>query len=245
MTGAEFGLARLARIGPYFALLDGGSAGDDVGFEPVTGLIADTTQGAARLRERIDDVSARLGTTQRWIGASILFQGWAARLTSIYSGSAVLRGPVPDLAAARLHYRVPPAGPVDLLAAPLVATDLGTGWLMLAGHLDLLAAAIRRQVRIGRHLLRGNLASALAGSLAALDRAGHGPLDELISHAWAQPAELRRYGQWRVAAGGPRYARTTCCGYTRLAGGRRCGDCSLSWRQASSQGLEGRGQTGR
>jgi hypothetical protein len=229
VTQAQFRLAELARIGPYFALQDG----SDAGFEPVTSLIADTAQAAARLGERIDDVSARLGTAQRWIGASILFQGWAARLTSIYAGSAVLAGAVPDLSAARLRYRAPPGGPVDLLATPLVATDLGAGWQLLAGeHLEPLTRAIRRQVRIGQHLLRGNLASALAGSLMMLARQDHGPLDELIGLAWAQPAELDRYGQWRLTPAGPRYARTTCCGYTQLADGGRCGDCSLSWRRA-------------
>jgi hypothetical protein len=246
VTTAQLPLAELARIGPYFALRDGGCAGDHAGFEPVTGLIAGTPQAAARLGQRIDDVSARLSATQQWIGASILFQGWAARLTSIYAGSTVLAGPVPDLSAARLYYRAPLAGPVDLLAAPLVAADPGTGWQLLTGHLDLLAAAIRRQVRIGRHLLRGNLASALAGSLMVLGRTGHGPLDKLISHTWAQPAELRRYGQWRATPEGPRYARTTCCGYTRLAGGRRCGDCALSWRQAPPvRDLSERRQPGR
>jgi hypothetical protein len=232
----EFRLAELAQISPYFALRDGGRAGDDTGFEPVTSLIADTPQARARLGQRIDHVTARLGTTQRWIGASILFQGWAARLTSIYAGSAALASPVPDLAAARLCYRAPPSGPVDLLARPLVATDLAAGWQLLSGHLDLLAEAIRRQVRIGRHLLRGNLASALAGSLTTLDRTGHGPLDTLTGQAWAQPAELNRYGRWRVTPQGPRYARTTCCGYTRLAGERRCGDCSLGWRRPRPPG---------
>jgi hypothetical protein len=232
VTGAQFPLAELAGISPYFALREGGTAG----FEPVASLVADTDEAASRLGERIDDVAARLGTTQRWIGASILYEGWASRLTSIYAGCVILAGPVPDLAVARMYYRAPPAGPVDLLASPLVATDPGPGWLALTEHLGLLAAAIRRQVRIGRHLLRGNLASALAGSLATLDRKGHGPLDELIGCAWAQPAELSRYGQWRTTPDGPRYARTTCCGFTRLEGRGRCGDCSLSWRQARPEG---------
>ena len=96
MTEAQFRLAELARIGPYFALLDG----SDAGFEPVTALIAETGQGAARLGERIDDASARLGTAQPWIAASMLYQGWAARLTSIYAGSAALDGAIPDLSAA-------------------------------------------------------------------------------------------------------------------------------------------------
>jgi hypothetical protein len=229
VTGAQFRLAELAQIGPYFALHDD----SDAGFEPVTSLTDDAPRAAARLGERIDDVSARLGTAQRWIGASILFQGWAARLTSIYAGSVILTGAVPDLSAARLRYRAPTAGPVDLLAIPLVATDPGPGWQLLTGeHLDPLARAIRRQVRIGQHLLRGNLASALAGSLMVLARQGHGPLDRLIGLAWAQPAELGRYGHWRVTPDGPRYARTTCCGYMQLAGRRRCGDCALSWRRA-------------
>jgi iron complex transport system ATP-binding protein len=235
VTAAQIPLAELARISPYFALQDRGCAAGEAGFEPVASLIADTPQAAMRLGGRIDDVAARLGTTQRWIGASILFQGWAARLTSIYAGSALLAGLVPDLSVARLYYRAPPSGPVDLLAVPLVATDLGAGWQALSGHLDLFAAAIRRQVRIGQHLLLGNLASALAGSLATLDRGGHAPLGTLIGYGWAQPAGLRRYGQWRLLPGGPRYARTTCCGYTRLPGGGRCGDCSLNWRQASGE----------
>jgi hypothetical protein len=229
VTEVQLPLAQLARIGPYFALQDGSGAG----FEPVVSLIGDTAQAAARLGERIDDVAARLGTVQRWIGASILFQGWAARLTSIYAGSAVLAGAVPDLSAARLRFRAPPSGPVDLLATPLLATDPGTGWRLLAGqHLDPLARAIRRQVRIGRYLLRGNLASALAGSLMVLAGQGHGPLDELTGRAWAQPAELRRCGWWRDTPDGLRYARTTCCGFTQLEGGGRCGDCPLSWRRA-------------
>jgi len=230
MTEPELPLVELARIGPYFALQDGSA---DAGFEPVGALIADTQEAAARLGGRIDDVSARLGTAQRWIGASILFQGWAARLTSVYAGSAVLAGVVPDLSAARLRYRAPPSGPVDLVAAPLVVTDLDSGWRLLLGeHLDPLIRAIRRQVRVGQHLLRGNLASALAGSLMVLSRQGHGPLDELTGLAWAQPAELRRYGTWRATPDGLRYARTTCCGFMQLEGGRRCGDCALSWRRA-------------
>lgn len=229
MTEGQFPLAELARIGPYFALRESG----DAGFEPVGDLIAGTAPAASVLSDRIDEVSARLGTEQRWIGASILYQGWAARLTSIYAGSALLTGTVPNLSAARLRYRAPAPGPVDLLATQLVATDPAEGWQLLAReHLDPLARAIRHQVRIGQHLLRGNVASALAGSLVVLAMQGLRPLDELIGLAWAQPAELRRYGRWRATPGGRRYARTTCCGLTQLSGGRRCGDCSLAWRRA-------------
>jgi len=236
VTSARIPLAQLAQFGSYLALRDGGTDGD-AGFEPVADLLDDTEEGEVRLRARIDDVAARLGTTQRWIGASIMFQGWAARLTSIYTGSVVVAGAVPDLSAARLRYRTTPDGPVDLLAAPLTVTDPGSRWRLLAGeHIDPLANAIRRQVRIGRHLLLGNLASALAGSLMMLAQAGHSRLDELTAAAWAQPAELRRYGQWLTTRDGPHYARTTCCGYMQLRGGRRCADCALSWRRAAATG---------
>jgi hypothetical protein len=222
-----FRLAELAALGPYFALQ--GDDGCRAGWRPVTGVIAD----GAELAQIVDDIAARLGAAPRWIAASVFYQGWAARLTSIYAGSIVLGGAVPDLAATSLRYLQPPSGPVELLAAPLTAVDAGAGWRRLLGdHLDPLADAVRRQVRIGRHLLLGNLASALAGSAVMLAHAGHGQVEDLISQAWAQPAELARYGHWHPATGGPRYVRTTCCGYDQLSPASRCGDCSLSRRRS-------------
>jgi hypothetical protein len=209
-------VGELGDINPYFALREGPPEAD-AGWRPVT---------AAAVGRLIDQ--SPIG--ERWIAASLLYQGWAARLTAIYAGSVVLAGQVPDLRMSRMYYRDPRPGPVDLLAWPLDAVDAGDGWHSLyAGHLEPLAVAIRQQVRIGRHLLLGNVASALAGSLAALDRAGRARLDALITEEWARPAELAGCGRWVATPGGPRYARRTCCGYTQLPGGGRCGDCSLSW----------------
>jgi iron complex transport system ATP-binding protein len=216
-----FRLAGLAALGPYFALQTTGAAasGD---WQPVTALVTD----AGRLAELIDRVAVRLGGA-RWIAASVFYQGWAARLTSIYAGSIVLGSPVPDLGLNRLQVRVPVSGPAELLATPLIAVSVEAGWRRLTDdHLTMLAAAIRGQVRIGAQLLRGNLAAALAGSLGAL--AGQAPLADLLRHEWAQPAGLARYGRWFDTAQGPRYVRTTCCGFDRVPGGGRCGDCSLA-----------------
>lgn len=208
-------VGELASIGPYFALTQG-PPDPGAGWQPVAG---------ADIGQLID--RSPVGTA--WIAASLLYQGWAARLTSIYAGSVVLAGQVPDLSMSRMYFRVPQPGPVELLAWPLVSLDPGQGWRRLvAGLLEPLAAAIRAQVRIGAHLLLGNLASALAGSLAALDRAGYARLSELIVQDWAVPAELAGCGGWVDTAGGPRYARRTCCGYVQLPGGGRCGDCSLN-----------------
>ena len=208
-------VGELAVIGPYFALGEG-PPDPAAGWQPVT---------AAAVGELID----RSPVAERWIAASLLYQGWAARLTSVYAGSAVLAGQVPDLSLTRMHYRMPQPGPVELLAWPLAAISAADGWQRLyAGHLEPLAAAVRQRVRIGRHLLLGNVGSALAGSLTALDRAGYARLDTLIAQDWASPAELAACGQWAAAPGGPRYTRRTCCGYVRLPGGGRCGDCSLN-----------------
>lgn len=221
----ELRLAELAGVGQYF-VLHTGEPDHRAGWRPASAVIGD----AQELAGLIDVVAERLGTTERWIAASVFYQGWAARITSVYAGCAALGGAVPDLSAAALRYRFPASGPVDLLAAPLLAVDAVTGWRrLLQFHLDPLADAVRRQVRIGRHVLRGNLASALAGSLVVLAGTGHGALADLIIQGWAQPAELARCGQWRSTPAGPRYARATCCGYIQLPGGE-CGDCSLRWR---------------
>jgi ferric iron reductase protein FhuF len=209
-------VGELAGIGPYFALC-AGRPDPAVGWEPVTGsAVCGLIDGSP--------------VAPPWIAASLLYQGWAARLTSVYVGSLQLAGQAPDLSMSRLHYRKARESPVELLAWPLTAVDADDGWRrLLDDHLEPLAAAIRRHVRIGRHLLLGNVASAMAGSLAALERAGYAQLDELTTRTWAQPRELARSGRWIATPGGLRYARRTCCGYVQLLGGGRCGDCSLNW----------------
>ena len=121
--------------------------------------------------------------------------------------------------------------------APQKEVSVLAGWRGLHDeHLIPLADAIRRQVRIGRYLLLGNVGSALAGSLAVLADVGTEPLEALLGSDWAQPADLAAGGRWMPTSEGPRYARTTCCGYDQLDRGGRCGDCSLSWIGASWRG---------
>jgi hypothetical protein len=215
----------LAAIGPYFALDVAGA--DNRGWRPAGALIKD----ADHLGQVIDHVASRLGTTQRWIAASVFYQGWAARLTSIYAGSAVACGAVPDLRADLVRYRPRQSGPVDLSVARLHPLSTDSGWRSLHdGHLAPLAAAIRGQVRIGGYLLLGNAASALAGALGVLADKRQESLGALIGQGWAQPADVVPCGSWVPGPDGPRYARATCCGYELLDRGSRCGDCSLTWR---------------
>ncbi len=221
-------LADIGAIGPYFAF---GSAriSADAGWRTVPDLIDDD----GCLGQMIDDVAGALGTTQRWIAASIFYQGWTARLTSIYAASACLCGAVPDLRADLVSWRRRQPGPVELNVAPLRSLTPAAGWRSLRDeHLDPLAGAIRRRVRIGRYLLAGNAASALAGALGTIATQRPYPLDSLLRLHWARPVDLASSGRWLRTPAGPRYARTTCCGYEQLDQGGRCGDCSLNWHGA-------------
>lgn len=221
---------RLRALGPFFTL-HVGDLRREPGWIPVPVLLDDSAPAGERLRALVEEMARRLGTTEHWVAGSILFQSWAAHLTSVHVGSVALGGPVPDLAARHLHVRTGPTGGLELGADPVIVTDVETGWRRLTtAHLDPLAVAVRRQVRIGRRVLAGNVASAMAGSLESLARAGLAPLDRLVEEPWAQPPPTPAYGTWMRGAGEPRYARTTCCGYQRLPGAGRCGDCSLTWR---------------
>jgi hypothetical protein len=218
-------LRELADIGPFFALRTGPTDACS-GWRRASALIRD----AEVLRAAVDAVAARLGSGTRWIAASLFYQAWAAQLTSVYAGSAALCGTVPDLRADRLFYRPGRSGPVELAATPLETVSVKAGWRHLHDdHLVPLADAIRRQVRIGRYLLLGNEASALAGSITVLAVKRGEPARELLGLEWARPAELALAGRWKPAPDGPRFARTTCCGYELLDDGGRCGDCSLNW----------------
>lgn len=226
-----FDVTALAATGPWFAL--------EVGPEPASGhassggwrSAAALVEDREALRAWIDWGAERLGTSDRTVAASVLFQAWAARVTAIHAGGVALAGAGPDLAIAGLSYRYRPEGGAMGLAVERVALlEPAASWRRLVeANLDPLAAAVRSQVRLGRRLLWGNVASGFAGALAALARAGHGPLTRLVACAWARPAELASLGAWHEVPADPglRFRRTTCCLFERLPGAGRCGDCSL------------------
>jgi hypothetical protein len=209
----------LAAIGPFFALAVGTPSGPD--WRPAS---------VRDVRDWIDWGSGRLGSADRVVAASLLYQGWAARLTSIYAGSIARCGRAPDLSAGGLWYRYPPGGgAIDLSVSELSLLSPDAAWrTVVDANLAPLAEAVRREVRVGRRLLWGNVASAMAGSLAALARADVARLDDLIAAPWSSPTELADLGSWtRTAGGALRFRRTTCCLYETLPGAGRCGDCSL------------------
>jgi hypothetical protein len=226
-------LTALAAAGPYFALDVGTAPADGAdGWRPAAALV-----GAPDvLRAWVDWGAERMHTSDRVIVASILYQGWAARVTSIFAGSVILAGVVPDLGAQSLSYRYPPeGGAIGMAVERLTLLPPDQAWhRLVSANLEPLGRALRTEVRIGCRLLWGNVASAFAGSLAALDRAGHGPLARLVAAPWAERPELAGLGDWAAVAGAApgagtalRFRRSTCCLFERLPGAGRCGDCSL------------------
>jgi hypothetical protein len=221
---------QLTQMNPGF-ILPGANQDAGPAWVPVTALLDGTPDAGQLIDQAVGLVARRLQTAESWIAASILFEGWAARLTSVYAGTISLGAAVPDLCASRVLFRVGATGRVQLTVAELAAVDTVTGWHHLYdSHLDPAAQALRQRVRIGRRFLDSGVAAALAGSLTTLARAGHGSLDVLLTQPWAQPAQVRPHGRWTVTADGPRYRRDTCCGYQRVPDGGPCRSCPLSGR---------------
>lgn len=206
-------------LGPFFAL----EPEADEDWTPVQTLLDDPAATDAA----IDRIAVRLDTHNRAVAGSLFVQGWAGRLTSIYAGAVVLESAVPDLAATNLHYRYACDAPVRLAIEDTRALDVEEGWRRVADdHLQPLIEAVHSRCRAGRRQLWGNVASAMAGSLASLARADVAALPDLAASPWSHPGELANLGWWAQSW---QYARRTCCGLVRAPGAMICADCSIVW----------------
>lgn len=213
--------AALAGIGPFFELQV--SDASDPTTVPLRALVEDRIA----LGRLVESVAGRLGTTDPVIAASILQQGWAARVTSILTGSWALGLSAPDLAAANLRCR-PGVAPGQLVLVGDAELDRETSWRRAADdHLALLHRTLRTLCPIGDRLLWGNVAAAWAGSLTVLAAQGRLDVREDDRRMWPIPDDLSELGHWYPARPTPRFRRSTCCLYERLPGAGRCGDCSL------------------
>ncbi|GGW55441.1 (2Fe-2S)-binding protein [Streptomyces griseoloalbus] len=183
------------------------------------------------LTSRVRRVAAALRTPETRVAASVAQQGLAARLWSVALGSAALYGAVPDLAPPLLLWDPEGSAPDDLWLTgvrPLPGDAATIAELVLRGHLEPLAAALRARHRLAPGLLRGNAASALAGAARELDRwgRGHGRTD-VAARAASLTRELLAHpllsGTGTLT--GTAFRRRSCCLYYRVPGGGVCGDC--------------------
>jgi FhuF 2Fe-2S C-terminal domain len=245
---ASDALAAAAGAGPYFALEPWA---DDAGWRPASLLITDPAVLSERVTHARNVLAGRAGIepadVAERVGASIVFLGLAARLVSPSLGAAVLGGVVPDLTLDGLWWRPVDGGPWPLARGPAAGWPLGS--TAAARNLDAaarllsehcvqglvgpVADAFATEFRLSVLVLRGNIASALAGAAGMLaaafpDRAEVAA--QLVARILALEP-LRGTGELvQPDAAQPRrfLVRRSCCLFYRVPGGGTCGDCVLT-----------------
>ncbi|GAA4151273.1 hypothetical protein GCM10022416_48350 [Actinomadura keratinilytica] len=218
-------LADAARLGPYFQIATDPAEEADPTWRPLP------EPDPARLGGLTDAYARRLGTSERRVAASILFQGLASRLWSPVVAAAA-HGVVPDLSG--LHWRWAPGAPIALwLADPggwraagdPAATARLVHRTVVEGQLRPLRATLLRIVRLADGLLWGNASAALAGTLRAgtLRPELAEPVGTLVRELFGH-APLAGTGSFTPDG----FVRRSCCLYYRVPpGGEMCGDCAL------------------
>jgi len=202
-----------AAVGPYFAVQ--AREGDD--------WIALDAAGLATLT---DTIGERLGTTERRVAASIMFQGLAARLVSpVLAG--LDRGIVLDLDPAVTAARSRPGEAMGVTCAHI------GGWLapepdvalvgdvLLEQQLRPLGEAVAADGPVAEGLLWGNVASSLVGALKVL---GGGAVAARVVAELLDHGPLAGTGE----LGPDGFRRRSCCLFYRTPAGGYCGDCALT-----------------
>jgi hypothetical protein len=243
-------LEQASAAGPYFTIQPWSSG---TGWRPLSALISDP----AALCGRVSHVRGILGRqaaidpgdVEERVAASTLFLGLASQMVSPVLGAAVAGSVVPRLALADLWWRPAESGVWPLAAPPVGGASVG----LLGSDQELreaaalvservheltgpLAVAFGAAFRLSRHVLRGNVASALAGASAVLAMAfprraeTAGRLTaQVLAAGW-----LRGSGLYvRPDPAQPRWylERRSCCLLYRLPGAGLCGDCVLRRQQ--------------
>lgn len=223
-------LADVAALGPFFAVGTDPAERVDPTWRPVTDLHADPEP----LRARIAHVRRALGGDDR-VAASIAFQGLAARLVAPPLAAVAVHGVLPDLGPARLHWRPTATGPWPLWCADPEAVGVGEDAGALAAAVEALVGplvgAVRAQVAVSERVLRGNVASAVAGGKRLIGQQRPAAAQEAARVAAALlDGPLAGSGD-RLSPVEPDVAwsfrRRSCCLYYRVRDGGLCGDCVL------------------
>lgn len=253
-VSASAALARAGDAGPYFVLRPW-SAQEP--WRPFAALLADPAALAERAgRTRIAlarNAGAAPADVEERVAASIMFLGLAAQLVSPLLGAAVLGGVVPRLTAWELWWQPAPAdgGPWRLAALPVAGTAVGdlaaepqagAAALLLSARVQALTgpvtAAFGAVFRLSPQVLRGNVASAVAGAgtvlaVAVPQRAGI--VGDLTARILAM-SPLRGAGtliQPDPARPQRLLLRRSCCLYYRIPGAGICGDCVLQAKRGA------------
>ncbi len=177
--------------------------------------------------ERVEHTATTLGRlagseVEPRVAASIASLGLFARLLSPSLGAAALGVPGPDPDGLQWQHAV--AGPLTLRATSWRSDVVEASLEDVAGPL---LAVFVEDYSLSTTIVRGNLASAVMGSLRMvgvtrpdLVERVHEVADDLLATAsLAGTAQQRRP-----------FVRRSCCLYYRIPGGGYCGDCVLAHR---------------
>ncbi len=233
-------LAALRPLGGFFVLRTGEPPRAPL---PTLAQVYDdaaTAPGEHPLAVRVRKVADGIRAPEARVAASVAQQALMARLWSAVLGCAVRYGRIPDLDPRLLHWDPAGSAPDDLWLARVHALPADADTIadvVLHGHVEPLAAALRARHRLAVGLSRGNAASALAGAARQLVRGtredGH---PEAGDHARDLAARLIAHP---LLAGtgtldGTDFRRRSCCLYYRVPGGGVCGDCCFPRAPRSS-----------
>lgn len=215
-------LAALRPLGGFFVLNTGGALPSALPTLARTYENRPTETYGNPLTFRVEKVAAALRAPEPRVAASVFQQGLAARLWSVTLGCALAYGAVPDLDPALLRWDPDASAPDDLWMSevrPLPADPETVAGVVLHGHLEPLAEALRSHYRVAPGLLWGNAASALVGTARQLGPAARPLTAALLAHPL-----LSGTGTLTGAA----FRRRSCCLYYRVPGGGVCGDCCFT-----------------
>jgi FhuF 2Fe-2S C-terminal domain len=250
-------LAAAAGAGPYFAVEPWA---EDAGWRQASLLASDPAVLADRVTHARAIIADRAGIAPaelaERVAASIVFLGLASRLVSPSLGAAVLGSVVPYLTLDNLWWRPVDGGPLPLAvrgSGPLTGRQIGDAAAgrqlddpatlddaaallsesCVQGLAAPVAGAFQALFRLSPLVLRGNIASALAGAAGMLARS----FPDRAETAGQLTARILALGPLRGTgelvqpdASQPRrfLVRRSCCLYYRVPGGGICGDCVLT-----------------
>jgi len=156
--------------------------------------------------------------------ASIQHLGTVARLVSPLLAVAAAYGQAPRLSTTTVRWRALAGGPLEFAMLP-------DGFMPIEDVLTVivepLGAAFASTWHLSPHIIRGNVASALAGAAKMLGQArpqlrADG---ERIARALLAKPSLHDAGSWPADG---EFRRNNCCLFYRIPGAGTCGDCVLT-----------------
>lgn len=215
-------LADISSYGMFFTIAVGDGNGDAQNWRPIADCYRD---GCADL---VDLTVTRYRTDDRRVGASLVHLGHAARLWSPVLACVVAHGVLPDLTSLQRARHGPQLRLTDPAGESAGAQGFSPGRLydaVVDGQLSRLAAGM--PVRLAPGLLRGNIASALVGSAAALAAARPDLRRAVVGLTAALLDSTPLAGSGRFSPGDMTFRRRSCCLFYRAPAGSMCGDCSL------------------